>query len=455
MDHHRGPHPVGVADQGFKRRLPRRAFRSGIAVVQIGVPGVQQQLVEASVYLRPVRLPLRVRQGPIHPAQLVIVHQVRLRAVQLPVELGHRLASRAERSAEEIVDDLRNAFGFVEIPENAGRHVIAQSVRPPVVAGLGGQEASAFGVEVRDRFGQVGEIRTTGPAGQVAVPGVHTVVLADAQRRALGRPAAEEVVHGQPALDEGRGHADHHLRLDADLRRRGMVAVSVHADQLAARADGLSHVVGQRQRPVADAAHLGARFALAPAAAVAGVDRHAVGVGVLVKVLVGVLDDQLSQAGVADAELGVLVAALPLPVDQGKVFGMLSELLPFGRGDAAVGVPGIERHRSGGAIPAAPLAVGLFRVVPRAESVPDAAAVIVGRLFHIDRDAQVPDLGHDFPSLSGEKLAIAEAVQQIPDGVFDGQLGGPNDVQSLGVRAQQVPFPLQQSRLQPCVLPRE
>ena len=99
----------------------------------------------------------------------------------------------------------------------------------------------------------------------------------------------------------------------------------------------------------------------------------------------GVLDDQLAQFGVRDAELGV-AAKFAFAVDQGDVFRMLLELGAVGGDDRVVGMTAVEVKAFCHVVPLTPLAIGHLVVAPQAPVVPNAAGV-KGRAFRgIDAD---------------------------------------------------------------------
>src|SRR5581483_10312473 len=149
--------------------------------------------------------------------------------------------------------------------------------------------------------------------GEVAVPDVDAVILADAERRALLLPAGQELIDREAAFDERGGDADDHLRIDPNARRRRVLVVGVHADELVAvlLVEGGGDLVGQGRRPVADRAELPALGALAPGAAVGRLQRDRLQAGLGRELLQRVLDHELAQAGVADTELRRLAPALP------------------------------------------------------------------------------------------------------------------------------------------------
>ena len=90
-----------------------------------------------------------------------------------------------------------------------------------------------------------------------------------------------------------------------------MLVVGIHAHVFHAQTEfvnGLGDRVGKRQGPVARAAHRLARVALAPTAAIAGLQRNTV--RVQGDAFHGPLDDQSPQTGIANAELRAFALAV-------------------------------------------------------------------------------------------------------------------------------------------------
>ena len=443
VDEHRRPHPVGVADQLLKSSLPRWPLRLRITLVEIDIAGVEHQIVDPRPNVRVAGQAAGLVEGAEHPAKLVAEHQVGLRCVELPVELGHRLFRRPERPSEKVVDQRVEPPGFIHIPEHSGSKVIAQAVGTPVVARLGRHEARAPAMGLGNRSFQILEIRAAGLGRHVAVPRVHTVVFANSQGRSLARPAVEDLVERKATFKKRRGHAHHDLPVGADTWRRAVEIVGIQANQLA----GIlpvhpgGHLVGQEQCAVGDAPQLFTAFALAPAAAVARVGRDAVGRRLAVEQADGIFDHQPPQLRITDAELR-LTADVALSANQGVELGMLVELGLEAADEAAVGVARSQLDARGGPIACAPLGIRCGVVIPDSEAVPDPPGDVVGRLLRVEGHRQFRNPRHDLPMFARHELPVPQAIQEIPDGMFHGKLGGPHEVDALRAGPQQVVFPL-------------
>ena len=100
-----------------------------------------------------------------------------------------------------------------------------------------------------------------------------------------------------------------------------MHVIGVHADVLITQAEIIDRsrdLVGEGQRAVAYAAHGRAVAALTPTAAVTGLHRDALFAGVLLEVPDGVVNNELPEARIGNAELRTATRA----VREGQVFRM-------------------------------------------------------------------------------------------------------------------------------------
>ena len=194
--------------------------------------------------------------------------------------------------------------------------------------------------------------------------------------------------------------------------------------------------VSQHQGPIAWAAQPPARFALAPAAAVARLNRHALLVRVGFEVFASVADDQPSQPGVRNAEL----RRGPRAVNEPEIFRMGLEFAAITPDDSPVRVPGPKLEGGHGPVPLAPLPKRLGVVVPRPVTVPDGPERIVRLLHHVDGEGQFRPLRHHLPHRPGKELPVADPVKQIPDGVLYGERSGPDHVEPLRMRPKQIAF---------------
>src|SRR5262249_30864354 len=117
---------------------------------------------------------------------------------------------------------------------------------------------------------------------------------------------------------------------------------------------------------------------------------------------------------------------------------MLLELGLVATDDLVVGMPAGQLNSRGCPVARAPVGIRLRTVVPRAVAIPDAPG-IVGRPFeriHSNTHARVPR--NDFPRFTGEELAMAQAIEQVPDRVLHRKLTNADDLQTALMAAQQV-----------------
>ena len=221
MDHHRRAHAVDVSDELLKRSRPVGAGGVTITAEQLDVARVKDQMPDTCPDRRVVALRPRAVEQPVEAADQVARQKRLLRAVDQPVELGHGFPGRAERLVEEIGHQLVDTAGFVDVPHDPGGDVVAQPVRPPVVARLGVQKPGTGCVEPGNRAGQVLELSTTGRSRQIAVPCVDAVVFADAElAHASVFPPGDQILDRVAAFEKGRGDADDHARASPYVRRR-------------------------------------------------------------------------------------------------------------------------------------------------------------------------------------------------------------------------------------------
>jgi len=203
------------------------------------------------------------------------------------------------------------------------------------------------------------------------------------------------------------------MAVDSDTGWGRVLVIRVHADVLVSQpqpVDGLGDRVGQRHHPVTDASHTSAAVALAPASAVAGVHRDAVGLGMVPKEADRVGGDQLAQTRVRDAELQVAPARLALSAHKRKILGVLVEFAPVRRDNALVGVPAVQVEALHRTIALAPLTIGFVVVAPQAPVVPDAASIKGWTLTVLDGDLQLRNAGNHLPGLARKKLPVPETI---------------------------------------------
>src|SRR5690349_21164740 len=88
----------------------------------------------------------------------------------------------------------------------------------------------------------------------------------------------------------------------------------------------------------------------------------------------------------------------------------------------AVSVAGVEFDAFGSTVARVPdrRALAVFR--QRAKAEPDAARMIIGMFKSVDGDGEILFVWHHFPVRSREELAVAEAMEEIPNRVFDREI---------------------------------
>ena len=77
------------------------------------------------------------------------------------------------------------------------------------------------------------------------------------------------------------------------------------------------------------------------------------------------------------------------------------------------------------AIARAPFAVGLPTTIPGAVTEADFARQEGRMLVRVHSDGQIRGVRRYFPGWTREKLPVAEAVKQVPDGVLDARSEAP------------------------------
>src|SRR5687768_1460982 len=85
----------------------------------------------------------------IHPAHQVSTHQRPVTAIDKPVVLCHWFTRRTKGFFQKILLNCLDSIGLVAIPHQTCCDVIAQAIRPPVIASLRAQEARTVFVELR------------------------------------------------------------------------------------------------------------------------------------------------------------------------------------------------------------------------------------------------------------------------------------------------------------------
>ena len=116
----------------------------------------------------------------------------------------------------------------------------------------------------------------------------------------------------------------------------------------------------------------------------------------------GVVDDQLAQTRVGDAELGVASPQIPPAADECAVLGVLLELASVRQQNAFIGVAALEVEALDGPIALAPLAVGLVVISPQPPVIPDSPRIERRTLPLVDGDLEAAHAGDDLPVAPGK-----------------------------------------------------
>ncbi len=443
MHHHRRAHPIGEPDHFVAQGLGV-ARGPCVGVIQFHVTGVEDQVIDTFTNVSTAgRQGACFRQEPVHATHLVAGGAAGTVKIDELVESAHGFAGGAECLVQKVVRQGIHACGLVGVPHGAGGDIIPQSIRAPGVPGLAVVEPRAFPVKINDAVSDTHGARGPRLAGQVPVPHDDAVVIIDADGGALGLPAGDDLVQRETTGDEGRGGADDHIRVHGDGRGCAMEVIGIHAHVLVAQSelvDGGCHVVCQGDGPVTDAAHGGTGVAFTPASAVAGIHGNAVGVGLGLDLAYGMIDHQLAESGIRDAEFGISTA-FAFPANEGKIFRMLVEGGLVGADDVAIGVPAVQSESLGMPVPGAPFGIRLVVVSPESPIVPDATRIDVRTFRYIQCQGHGRQGRDHFPGGSGEELAMSETVQHIPDGMLDAQISRSDQPDTVGTGADDVIFP--------------